>query len=141
MKRLMIAIAAAALAMSAQATYVQPGITINGTTPASEGTYSGYTYKDGMFTLTSSGATYTFAGQDTSGNVCINAAVGCTIVLQEGFKLDLRPLETSLTGTRAPIFLSTTSPVTVRVDGEAYLYGPDYHPGLRVWGGQTVILT
>ena len=141
MKRLMIAIAAAALAMSAQATYVQPGITINGTTPASEGTYSGYTYKDGMFTLTSSGATYTFAGQDTSGNVCINAAVGCTIVLQEGFKLDLRPLDTSLTGNRAPIFLSTTSPVTVRVDGEAYLYGPDYHPGLRVWGGQTVILT
>ena len=149
MKRVMIAIAAAVLAaLTAQATYVQPGITINGTTPASEGTYSGYTYKDGMFTLTSSDATYTFAGQDDSGDVCINAAVGCTIVLKEGFKLDLSPLDpTSLTdggspkGNRSPIFLSTTSPVTVRVDGEADLDGPYGGAALRVLGGQTVILT
>ena len=74
------AVAAFGIAFAAQAEYVRPGITINGTRPTKDGTYSGYTYKDGEFTLTSSGATYTFAGEDTSGNVCINAAVGCTIV-------------------------------------------------------------
>jgi len=146
--KLMAAVAVFVFAFAAQAEYFRPGITINGTTPSKDGTYSGYTYKNGMFTLTSSGATYTFAGQDTSGNVCINAAVGCTIVLKEGFKLDLSPLDpNSLTdggspkGNRSPIFLSTTSPVTVRVDGEAYLRGPSYGAALRVLGGQTVILT
>ena len=149
MKRLIAAIAVAMLAaLTAQAEYFRPGITINGTTPSKDGTYSGYTYKNGMFTLTSSDATYTFAGQDDSGDVCINAAVGCTIVLKEGFKLDLRALDISgvydddtFKGDRAPIFLSTTSPVTVRVDGVANLYGPDYGAALRVLGGQTVILT
>ena len=149
MKRLIAAIAAAMLAaLTAQAEYFRPGITINGTTPSKDGTYSGYTYKNGMFTLTSSGATYTFAGQDDSGDVCINAAVGCTIVLKEGFKLDLSAMD--ITGVydddtfkadRAPIFLSTTSPVTVRVDGAAYLRGPKYGAALRVLGGQTVFLT
>ena len=145
MKRAIKLMAAVAVfvfvALSAQAEYIRPGITINGTTPSADGTYSGYTYNNGEFKLTSSGATYTFAGEDTSGKVFINAAVGCMIVLKEGFKLDLSSSDPTIFGNRSPIFISTTVPLTVRVDGNAYLYGSRGNPGLRVWGGQTVVLT
>ena len=83
---------AVSVALSAQAEYVSPGITINGSKPTSEGSFSGYTYYNGRFTLTSAETTYTFAGQDTSGKVRIVAAANCTIRLSDGFKLDLRKI-------------------------------------------------
>ena len=80
---------AVSFALSAQAEFVSPGITINGSKPTSDGSFSGYTYYNGVFTLTSASSTYTFAGEDTSGKVRIVAAANCTIRLSDGFKLSL----------------------------------------------------
>ena len=139
----LVAACAIALTGAAQAAYIKPGISINGVVPSKDGTYTGYTYQNGVFTLTSAGSTYTFAGEDTSGKVRIEAAANCTIDLQEGFKLDLRntdivlpqPAETS------PISISGSKTVTVNGSGKAYLYGGQRGAGIRVVGGQTLYVT
>ena len=144
-----IAIAGAvSVALSAQAEYVSPGITINGSKPTSEGSFSGYTYYNGVFTLTSASSTYTFAGEDTSGKVRIVAAANCTIRLSAGFKLSLEkfnaPSPFSLANTAiqsSPISLSGNVSVTVRAEGEATLRGARQGPGVRVVDGQTLYLT
>lgn len=87
-------------ALSAQAEYISPGITINGSKPTKDGSYSGYTYNSGVFTLTTAGKTYTFAGQDSSGKVRIVAAANCTIDLQDGFTLDMRARTSSNTASK-----------------------------------------
>ena len=151
MKRIKIvsaAIVALLGALTAQAGFGSPGITINGTKPTSDGSFSGYTYQDGVFTLTSAGSTYTFAGEDTSGNVRIVAATNCTIKLSAGFKLDLgkfnprSPFSLANTAIQSsPISLSGNVSVTVQADGEATLRGGRMGPGVRVVDGQTVYLT
>ena len=89
--KVMIAAALCAAGIGTAQAFVSPGITINGTKPTKDGTYSGYTYQDGVFRLTSAGSTYTFAGQSSSSKVRIVAAANnCTIKLADGFVLDLR---------------------------------------------------
>ena len=137
------AVAAFGIAFAAQAEYVRPGITINGTTPSADGTYSGYTYQDGVFTLTSSDATYTFAGEDTSGKVRIVAATGCKIKLASGFKLDLTKFTYSSAydaPKASPISLSTTDTVSVEALGAADLRAGNGGAGIRVTEGQSLIL-
>ncbi|MBR4652046.1 MAG: leucine-rich repeat domain-containing protein, partial [Kiritimatiellae bacterium] len=130
-------------ALTAQAEYIRPGITINGTTPTKDGTYSGYTYQDGVFTLTSRDATYTFAGMDTSGKVRIVAATGCKISLASGFKLDLTKFTYSSAydaPKASPISLSTTDTVSVEALGDADLRAGNSGAGIRVTDGQSLIL-
>ena len=139
------AIALAFAALTAQAAYIAPGITINGTKPTKDGTYSGYTYQDGVFTLTSSDATYTFAGEDTSGKVRIVAATGCKIKLASGFNLDLTKFTSSSAydaPKASPISLSTTTHDTVIVEalGDADLRAGNGGAGIRVTDGQSLIL-
>ena len=137
------AIALAFAALTAQAAYIAPGITINGTTPTKDGTYSGYTYQDGVFTLTSSDATYTFAGEDTSGKVRIVAATGCKIKLASGFNLDLTKFTSSSAydaPKASPISLSTTATVSVEALGAADLRAGNKGAGIRVTEGQSLIL-
>ena len=137
------AIALAFAALTAQAAYIAPGITINGTTPTKDGSYSGYTYQDGVFTLTSSDATYTFAGEDTSGKVRIVAATGCKIKLASGFNLDLTKFTSSSAydaPKASPISLSTTDTVSVEALGAADLWAGNGGAGIRVTEGQSLIL-
>ena len=138
----LVAAGALAFAGAAQAEFISPGITINGTKPTADGSYSGYTYQSGVFTLTSADATYTFAGEDTSGKVRIVAAANCTIDLSSGFKLDLRAKTTSSSVVESsPISISGSKTVTVNASGRAYLYGGHGGPGIRVAGGQTLYVT
>ena len=147
-----LAAVAFGIAFSAQVVYASnsPWISINGQPIDNSG--PGYTYssQDGLISLTSPGATYTFAGVETNCHVRIKAMVGCTIVLSDGFTIDQslsrRPYQLGIPDNEkndvaAPIALATTAPVTVRVDGDVYLTGGSGCPGLRVAYGQTVILT
>ena len=139
----LVAACAIAFAGAAQAEYIKPGISINGVVPTKDGTYSGYTYNSGVFTLTSSGATYTFAGEDTSGKVRIVAATGCKISLASGFTLDLTKFTSSYAydaPKASPISLSTTDTVSVEALGAAYLTSGDKGAGIRVTNGQSLIL-
>ena len=140
----LVAACAIALTGAAQAEFISPGITINGSKPTKDGSYSGYTYNSGVFTLTTAGKTYTFAGEDTSGKVRIVAAADCTISLAENFKLDLRKFTTTSAydaPKASPISLTGNVSVTVNGSGRAYLYGGHGGPGIRVAGGQTLYVT
>lgn len=138
-----IALCASGICM-AQAKYIKPGISINGKVPTKDGTYAGYTYKNGVFTLNTKKKSqkFTFAGKDTSGKVRIVVNKSCTIVLKDGFTLDLRKLTESSGETSAklsPISLSgSTTKVHVRAEGQAHLYGAKRGAGLLVTGSQTV---
>ena len=136
----LVAACAIAFAGAAQAEYIRPGITINGTTPSADGTYSGYTYQSGVFTLTEP-VVYNFAGSDTSGKVRIVAATHCDIRLADGFILDLRNFTTTSaddTQKGSPISLSTTAEVRVSALGSAQLIAGKEGAGLRVVDGQTL---
>ena len=145
-------IALLAVAFSAQVGQASDSSWINVNGQPLEKIGPGYTYslQDGVMSLTSPGATYTFAGVSTTSNFRIEAKVGCTIILSDGFTIDQscsrRPYQLGIpdnekNNVAAPIALATTSPVTVRVDGDVYLTGGSGCPGLRVAYGQTVILT
>ena len=136
-----VAAIAIALAGSAQAEFISPGITVNGIKPTADGSYSGFTYKDGVFTLNSAGTTYALKGIDESGKVRIVVAANCT--------LEMRSLTLSLSKVHAdyynptagsPISLSGNVNVTVVVYSTSYLYGGYTSPGLCVQPGQTVTL-
>ena len=139
-RRCAFAAALAGAALTAQAEYIRPGITINGTTPSADGTYSGYTYHDGVFTLTEP-VVYNFAGSDKSGKVRIVAATHCDIRLADGFILDLRKFTTTSADDAqkgSPISLSTTAEVRVSALGSAQLIAGKEGAGLRVVDGQTL---
>jgi len=135
------AIALAFAALTAQAAYIAPGITINGTTPTKDGSYSGYTYQNGVFTLTTAGKTYELSGTDESGKVRVVVAANCTLELRS-LNLDLHNVEHSWSDPFAgvPISLSGNVQVTVKTVSTSYLYAGKASPGLCVEYGQSVIL-
>ena len=134
-------IGTSALAGAAQAEFVSPGITVNGIKPTKDGTNSGFTYNNGVFTLNSADSTYTLAGWDTSGKVRVQASVNCTIVLSGGFALDLRSRTENHSETCAQrSAISLVGNVTVTIKGSGTLYGASRGPAIRVCRGQKVVL-
>ena len=129
MQKLKVMIAAALCAAGigvAQAEFISPGITVNGIKPTKDGSNSGFTYNNGVFTLNSAGATYTLAGYDKSGKVRVEASANCTIVLSGNCTLDLRSRPENGSETRAQrSAISLVGNVTVTIKGSGALYGAE----------------